>query len=66
MKRKPIVIAAVAVVLLSLAFYMWLPGSAPPGQPPLVRLAPGNLSPFTSAFDADANLPRVVLLLSPT
>lgn len=66
MKKKPIVIGVIALAVVLLAFYVWVPGSTPRGQPPLVKLTANSLSQFTSAFDADPNLPRLVLLLSPT
>jgi hypothetical protein len=66
MKKKLIISAAITVVVVLVAFYVWVPGSAPQGQPPLVKLTPGSLSQFASAFDTYSNLPRVVLLLSPT
>lgn len=66
MKKKLVPIVAIAIILLFLAFYLWVPGSVPQGQPPLAKLTSANIAPFTSTFDADANQPRVVLLLSPT
>lgn len=66
MKKKLIIIGVIGVAAVLLAFYLWVPGSAPQGQPALVKLTANNFSQFTSAFDADANLPRLVLLVSPT
>lgn len=66
MKKKLVIVAVIALVVLLLAFYLRMPGSAPPNQKPLVVLTPANIAQFTAAFDADVNVPRFVLLLSPT
>ena len=66
MKRRAILVAVAAVVLLCVIAYLWGPSSVPAGQEPLVRLSKANLSEFAAAFDADSNVPRMVLLLSPT
>jgi hypothetical protein len=65
MKKKLIILVVVAVVLLG-AIYLWEPGTVPVGQHPLVTLSPTNVNAFEAAFDADADVPRLVLLLSPT
>lgn len=46
--------------------YLWGPSTAPKGQDALVILSDANLDEFKAAFDADTNVPRLVLLLSPT
>jgi hypothetical protein len=67
MKKKRLIGVAVAVVLVLLAAaYLWGPGSAPRGQEPVVTLSEGNLGEFEKAFDAETDVPRLVLLLSPT
>ena len=66
MKKKFIVVAALALLAAVVAVYLWAPGFVPPGQKPLVRLTPANATRFEAAFDAADRLPRVVLLLSPT
>jgi hypothetical protein len=67
MKRKRLIVVGVAAVLVLLAaVYLWGPGSAPHGQDPVVRLSEGNLGEFEEAFDAETDVPRLVLLLSPT
>jgi hypothetical protein len=55
-----------AVLVLLAAVYLWGPGSAPRGQDPVVTLSEGNLGEFERAFDAETDVPRLVLLLSPT
>ena len=64
-KRRAIFVAAAVVVLLAIA-YLWGPPSVPAGQEPLVTLSDANWGEFATAFDADPNVPRMVLLLSPT
>ena len=66
MKRRVIVVAAVAILLGLAAAYLWGPPSVPAGQEPLTVLTNAGLDQFASAFDRDAEVPRLVLLLSPT
>jgi hypothetical protein len=67
MRKKRLIRVAVAAVLVLLAVaYLWGPGSAPRGQAPVVTLSEGNFVEFENAFDAEADVPRLVLLLSPT
>src|SRR5216683_5559443 len=67
MKRKRLIGVGVAAVLVLLAaVYLWGPGSAPRGQDPVVTLSEANLGEFENGFDAEADVPRLVLLLSPT
>ena len=67
MSRRWITSAAIAgVVLLLVIAYLWGPSTAPVGQPPLLTLSSANFKEFSAAFDADADVPRMVLLLSPT
>lgn len=66
MKKRAVIFGVVAVALLLAGAYFWGPSSVPSGQDPLTVLSPENLSEFTGAFDANADVPRMVLLLSPT
>jgi len=65
-KKRVIVLAVMAVVLLLAVVYLWGPSSVPRGQEPLLALSSANLSDFENAFDRDSDSPRLVLLLSPT
>ena len=64
--RRALFSAAAAVGLLLAIVYLWGPSGVPPGQPPLHTLSSENLSDFQKAFDAETDVVRVVLLLSPT
>jgi len=64
--KKKVVVAVVVVALLMAGLYLWGPSAVPSGQEPLTVLSPENLSEFAAAFDADSEVPRMVLLLSPT
>jgi hypothetical protein len=66
MKRKAIGVAVGAILLLLAGVYLWRPSAVPPGQEPLTVLSAENLGEFVAAFDADPDVPRIVLLLSPT
>ena len=66
MKKRTSIIGLITVVLLVGAFYLSRPSSVPRGQDQLVTLSDANFSQFEKAFDADSNVPRLVLLLSPT
>jgi len=67
MNRKRAIVLAVAAALVLLGVrYLWGPSSVPPGQELLITLSSANFSEFEKAFDADADIPRLVLLLSPT
>ena len=66
MKKRVILVAAVAILLALGAAYLGGPSSVPAGQEPLTVLSNAGLSQFASAFDGDAEVPRLVLLLSPT
>jgi len=66
MKKRALLVAAIAALGLLAAAYLWGPSSTPAGQEPLTVLSNTNLREFAAAFDRDADLPRMVLLLSPT
>ena len=65
-KKRAILLAAAGVLLLLVVFFLWAPSSVPPGQEPLLTLSSANFSEFENTFDASADVPRLVLLLSPT
>ncbi len=64
MKRRSMVAGLAALALAgAIAYYRYVPGSAPAGQPPLTNL---DLASFEQQFHAAAPGPRVLVLLSPT
>jgi len=65
-KKRPIVVVVTVVILLLAVAYLWAPGLALRGQEPVVALSEGSPGEFEKAFDADTDVPRLVLLLSPT
>ena len=58
--------AAVVALLLTGGWFVWRPGVAPNGQPPLVAITQGNFAQLQQEFNRFADRPRVILLLSPT
>lgn len=66
MKKRAAIVGVIAILLIAAAVYLWGPSSVPRGQEQLVTLSNANFNEFENAFDADTNVPRVVLLLSPT
>lgn len=65
-KRRQIGLFLAGAALLLLIFYVWGPSPAPSGQERLLTLSATNFSEFEKAFDGNADVPRLVLLLSPT
>jgi len=66
MKKRVAIVAMIALALLMAVVYLWGPSSVPPGQEPLTVLSASDLGEFAAAFDDDVDVPRLVLLLSPT
>lgn len=66
MNKKRAILATTGVLLLLVVVFLWVPSSVPPGQEPLLTLSSANFSGFENTFDASADVPRLVLLLSPT
>ena len=67
MKRRFLILALVVLAAASgVAWYYWGPVAVPEGQEPLLALTPVNLEEFRTAFNAAADRPRIVALLSPT
>jgi hypothetical protein len=64
--KRALIIGVIVLALLLAGLYLWGPSSVPRGQQQLVTLSTANFSEFENAFDADPNVPRLVLLLSPT
>ena len=58
--------AMTALILLLAVVHLWGPSWVPAGQEPLTVLSNADLGEFAAAFDDDVDVPRMVLLLSPT
>ena len=66
-KKTFLVVASAAILgLLVSAYYLYSPGHAPAGQPPLARLNSESYGAFQELFDASAGNTRVLVMLSPT
>jgi len=65
-KKRAIVLALAGVLAGLLLVYLWAPSFAPRGQEPMLALSNANFGEFEKAFDASADVPRLLLLLSPT
>ncbi|HUK14952.1 MAG TPA: hypothetical protein VLW65_01000 [Bryobacteraceae bacterium] len=64
MKRQLIITAAViAALAATAAYFRFVPGSTPAGQPPLTRL---ELADFQQRFRTASDGTRVVAFFSPT
>ena len=67
MRRKfALSLAAVALIFLLAAWYLWGSRRAPQGQPPLLSLTQSNVDQFRNDFDAAGDNTRLLVLLSPT
>jgi hypothetical protein len=66
MKKGALILAAIGAFALLVVAYLWGPGAAPQGQEPVLTLSHNNFREFEEAFDTEADVPRLVLLLSPT
>ncbi len=66
MNRKRSFFAVILLVAFGIVYYFYGGSSTPKGQPPLVSLSSGDLTPLKTAFNASASSIRVVVMLSPT
>lgn len=66
MKKKLVVAVVVVIVAVLGALYLWMPGKVPADQQSLVTLSSSNIGQFENAFDGGTDIPRVILLFSPT
>lgn len=58
--------AALAALLLAAAWYQFGGHRTAPGQPPLAELNASTIDRLRADFNAAADQPRMILLLSPT
>ncbi|HXU19845.1 MAG TPA: hypothetical protein VN788_04610 [Verrucomicrobiae bacterium] len=66
MKKRLVVLGLVVLAAVVAAIFLGGPGTVPAGQKPLATLSSANLGAFERAFNGNADMPRLVLLLSPT
>ena len=59
-------VAVAAALLIGALWYQFGSHRTAPGQPPLARLDGGSLERLRTDFNAAADQPRVIVLLSPT
>jgi hypothetical protein len=63
MKIKVAILTIVLALAGAFAYYRFIPGRTPAGQPPLANLDPTN---FQQQFRAADPGPRLLVMLSPT
>jgi hypothetical protein len=66
MKRKYFIGAILVALLLAAVLYLYGGGQAPSGQPPLRNLTAQSAGEIRNEFNTAKDVPRVLLLLSPT
>lgn len=66
MKKRLLLIVALAAALVAAGYWVYAPQTTPAGQPPLAVLSPENLAEFQEQFNDSADRIRVLALLSPT
>lgn len=64
--RKIALVAVIVALLLAAAWYQFGGHRIAPGQPPLAELNAASLQQLRADFNAEADQPRMILLLSPT
>lgn len=65
-RQKIALVSIVAAILLGAVWYQFGGHRTAPGQPPLAELNAGSLEQLRVDFNAAADHPRIILLLSPT
>jgi len=66
MRRRLVTLAALAALFVLAAMYIGAPSKTPANQTPLLTLSPENFGEFVAAFDRAPDVPRLLLLFSPT
>jgi hypothetical protein len=64
--RKIALAGVIAALLIAAAWYQFGGHRTAPGQPPLAELSAAKLEQLRTDFNAAADQPRMILLLSPT
>lgn len=64
--RKIALVAVIVALLIAAAWYQFGGHRTAPGQAPLTELSASNLEKLRADFNAAADQPRMIVLLSPT
>ena len=65
-RQKVALVLVIAALLIAAAWYQFGGHRTAPGQPPLAELDAASIEQLRADFNAAADQPRVILLLSPT
>lgn len=65
-RQKVVLVSFVAALLIGTGWYQFGGHRTAPGQPPLAELNAGSLEQLRADFNAAADQPRMIVLLSPT
>jgi hypothetical protein len=65
-RQKVALVVVIAALLLAAAWYQFGGHRTSPGQPPLAKLNAASIEQLRADFNAAADQPRMILLLSPT
>lgn len=65
-RQKIALVSIIAALVIGAAWYQFGGHRTPPGQPPLAELNAQSIDQLRADFNAAADRPRMILLLSPT
>ncbi len=65
-RQKVILVSVIAALLIAAAWYQFGGNRTAPRQPPLAELNATSIDQLRADFNAAADQPRMILLLSPT
>lgn len=65
-RQRVILVSVIAALLIAAAWYQFGGHRTAPGQPPLAELNAASIEQLRADFNATADQPRMILLLSPT
>ena len=65
-RQKVALVSIIAALLIAAAWYQFGGHRTAPGQLPLAELSAASIDQLRAAFNAAADQPRMILLLSPT
>jgi hypothetical protein len=65
-RQKVALVSIIAALVIGAAWYQFGGHRTAPGQPPLAELNAASIDQLRADFNAAADQPRMILLLSPT